>query len=42
MEASIIQPNPNFGQLLLTFIPHMDIYVEFIKSHGQTIKVMLQ
>lgn len=42
MKRSIALPNAKFGQLLLRFIPHLRLYVEFIKSQGESTKVMLE
>ena len=40
IEACVKEPSPQFGELMCQFIPHMNIYTEFVKKHDQSIKVL--
>lgn len=40
IEACVKEPSPQFGELMCQFIPHMNVYTEFVKNHDQSIKVL--
>ena len=40
IEACVNEPSPQFGELMCQFIPHMNVYIEFVKKHDQSIKVL--
>ena len=38
-EKTLSQPSGRFGELFLMFIPHLEIYAEFIRNHENSLKV---
>lgn len=39
LKKILSQPSVRIGDLLLLFIPHMEIYAEFVRNHEKSIKV---
>lgn len=40
LQQTLAQPSVRFGELLLAFLPHMEIYAEFIRNHDKSHRVL--